>query len=564
MAEEKEKKKKRKPSKKKKKFYIILLLIGFMVLGILSYFGYDWYEKNTLQALKKINTENVVTKKTAKLYNEKKKVVGTLEKGFTLSLKKVKSPTTKNRYLKIKDSNYYIYYKDIKKASKEKEKENSYYLPLQKEIETKKDVTLYDGKKEMVNIKQSIQASVEKKDEKNYYISFLGKTLRIEKKEVAKEKEAKEEIKGKANHVSVIFYDKIKNDCGEDTTCLKPASVKAHIKRLQKEGYYFLTKEDFLNYIKGNINVKEKAIFMAINEESEEAKKVTEETKVPLEKIEEKDGYQLMVTNKTATPNEKEKTINCYQAKSYTIIDNYVRMANGEEVADNGKETPNDQRIAVINYHFFYDGTFDTSCNETICLEKAKFQEQLQWLKDNGYKTLTIEEFADWMDGIIELPQNSVLLTVDDGGHGTGTQNGNILIPLLEEYKMHATLFLITGWDWKISDYQSPYLDIQSHSYNLHYEASCPDGRGLVACSDYQTVKTDLQKSLDIIRDNTSFCFPFYSYDRESLQAVQELGFRVAFIGGSVKARRTDNHYLIPRFPIVDDITLNEFIWMVS
>ena len=73
MAEEKEKKKKRKPSKKKKKFYIILLLIGFMVLGILSYFGYDWYEKNTLQALKKINTENVVTKKTAKLYNEKKK-----------------------------------------------------------------------------------------------------------------------------------------------------------------------------------------------------------------------------------------------------------------------------------------------------------------------------------------------------------------------------------------------------------------------------------------------------------------------------------------------------------
>ena len=241
-------------------------------------------------------------------------------------------------------------------------------------------------------------------------------------------------------------------------------------------------------------------------------------------------------------------------------------MASGTDTPDNGRENSTNQSVPVLNYHFFYDETIpgeSDACHESICLEKKKLESHLKWLKENDYKTLTIEEFADWMDGIIEIPDKSVLLTIDDGAHGTGKHNGNVLIPLLEQYQEYATLFLIAGW-WDIENYRSPYLDIQSHSFNLHYEATCPDGRGKVACSDYETVKQDLQQSLDVIKDNTSFCFPFYSYDNESLQAIKELGFRISFVGGSVNAKKSNNHYLIPRYPIMDDISLNEFISIVS
>ena len=146
---------------------------------------------------------------------------------------------------------------------------------------------------------------------------------------------------------------------------------------------------------------------------------------------------------------------------------------------------------------------------------------------------------------------------------GTGKHNGNKLIPILEKYKQHATLFLITGW-WDLSNYQSPYLDVQSHTHNLHFEAQCADGRGMVACSDYKTVKSDLEQSLKVLGDNTSFCFPFYSYDNESLQALKELKFRVAFIGGNVKTNRNQNNLLITRYPILNDITLQDFINMVQ
>ena len=55
-----------------------------------------------------------------------------------------------------------------------------------------------------------------------------------------------------------------------------------------------------------------------------------------------------------------------------------------------------------------------------------------------------MEEFRKWMYGEIEIPSKSILITVDDGAMGTGKHNGNKLNPLLEEYHMNATLFLIT------------------------------------------------------------------------------------------------------------------------
>ena len=109
-------------------------------------------------------------------------------------------------------------------------------------------------------------------------------------------------------------------------------------------------------------------------------------------------------------------------------------------------ETSKEQKIAVLNYHFFYDPTKGEKCDQSICLDVKKFREQLDYLKANNFKTLTMEEFRAWMYGEIELPEKSVLITIDDGAMGTGKDNGNKLIPLLEEYKMHATLFLISSW----------------------------------------------------------------------------------------------------------------------
>jgi len=229
-----------------------------------------------------------------------------------------------------------------------------------------------------------------------------------------------------------------------------------------------------------------------------------------------------------------------------------TKKANSNEVATS---------IPVLNYHFFYHDEYGNYCNEIICLSKSKLEEQFKYLHDNGYVTLTIQQFNDWYDGKIEVPEKSVLLTIDDGGMGTSISDGNVLIPLLEKYEINATLFLITAW-WSKDDYKSDYLDVESHGFDIHKQGSCGDKR--LVCLDKEQLKNDLQLSINLLESNKAFCYPFYRYTTDSIEVIEELGFSTAFIGGSRNATRYDNRYLIPRYPIVDGITIDEFIYMVK
>lgn len=222
-------------------------------------------------------------------------------------------------------------------------------------------------------------------------------------------------------------------------------------------------------------------------------------------------------------------------------------------------------KIAVLNYHFFYDPDLGESCNQSICEKVKDFRAQLDYLKNNGYKTLTMKEFRDWMYGEIELPSKSVLITVDDGWMGTGTHNGNKLIPILEEYQMHATLFLVTGW-WDVSNYQSDYLEIESHTNDMHMSGYCEGKtRGAqMLCYDKEKRDEDLRKSIKVTGSKTAFCFPFYAYDAASIQSVKDVGFELAFVGGWRKASRLDNKYKIPRFAIQKTTSLAEFARIVG
>jgi len=220
-----------------------------------------------------------------------------------------------------------------------------------------------------------------------------------------------------------------------------------------------------------------------------------------------------------------------------------------------------EQKVAVLNYHFFYEN-WSEGCHESICENMDRFREQLKWLNDNGYKTLTMKEFVDWMYGNISVPEKSVLITIDDGAYGTGKHNGNHLIPTLEEYKVHATLFLITGW-WDISNYQSEYLEVESHTHDLHIRENCGH-TSKVNCVGYDRLLDDLKQSIEITKSTTAFCFPFYESTNESIQAVKDAGFKVAFVGGNRKASRSSDKYRIPRYPIQDSTTLEKFISYVQ
>ena len=83
-------------------------------------------------------------------------------------------------------------------------------------------------------------------------------------------------------------------------------------------------------------------------------------------------------------------------------------------------------------------------------------------------------------------------------------------------------------------------------------------------CNSKEEVIADLKTSIEITNSKTAFCFPFYAYNNATVENVKEVGFKLAFVGGNKKVSRIDNKYLIPRYVIQKNTSLNSFINMIK
>ena len=75
-----------------------------------------------------------------------------------------------------------------------------------------------------------------------------------------------------------------------------------------------------------------------------------------------------------------------------------------------------------------------------ITVAPQNFRAQIRWLAINGWRGITCDDFARFLNGE-QLPDRSVLITFDDGY----LDNWVHAAPILAEFGLHAVLFLITG-----------------------------------------------------------------------------------------------------------------------
>ena len=542
---EKEENIKEKKKKKIKKPILIILILLLIVLFSTS--GYLIYINLLTNNIKNNYSDFVKTIKNTNIYDKDNNKIGTITKNITLELNKIKNIDQNNKYFNIKDTEYKIYYKDVEKTKNSASKETKNYLVFNLNIKTNKPVKLLKDGKEAITLDKGLNTAVEYIKDNKYYITYFNELYSIEKNDNIEEIEVKNNENKEAKFVSVINHNTIEENCSA-YECTTINNIKEQINKLKEASYNFISKEEYLLFIENGMRLKENSVLLTTNNLNDTAKNISKELNVPIELFTADDNINFVATNKKSKKNEAKEALNRYEVKSYSTTASILRMAKGEEVYEaDPNYNRNNQKIAVLNYHFFYDPTIGESCNEIICLTTQKFEEHLTYFRDNGFKTVTMNEFVRWYDGEIDLPPKSVLITVDDGAMGTGAHNGNHLIRLLEKYDMHATLFLIAGW-WDINNYISPNLDIQSHTFDMHLKGTC--GKGQLVCYDYEKAKQDIQKSLDIIGNNDSFCYPFYDYSDRAIQVIKDLGFQVAFAGGNQKASRLSNRYIIPRYPI--------------
>lgn len=209
-------------------------------------------------------------------------------------------------------------------------------------------------------------------------------------------------------------------------------------------------------------------------------------------------------------------------------------------------------RVPVTVYHFIYlEG--DNSCQESICHSEKQISSHFNYLRENNFFTMNTTELGKFIDGKIRVPEKSILVTIDDGARAEK------FVPLLEEYKVNATLFLVSSWYDK-QTFASPYMEIASHSHNLHNPGVCPGGQGSpLKCADRSSLLEDLRASRETLDGTKAFCFPFYEYNDYALSVIEEAGFEMGFIGGGRMASPGINKLKIPRIPLSGSTTVEQY-----
>lgn len=217
--------------------------------------------------------------------------------------------------------------------------------------------------------------------------------------------------------------------------------------------------------------------------------------------------------------------------------------------------------IRTFTYHTVYRP--DQKCTSIeICHPISQFEEQMKYLHDNDYLTLTLEEVEMFLDKKIRIPTKTVALTLDDG---IFLENS---IPLVEKYEVYATFFIITS-KTDVSKYMnSKYARFESHSDNLHNNYKCPLNRpssqgGQMLCESEENIIKDLKLSQEKLNGSNYFAYPFFDFNDNAINALKKAGFKMAFIGqwntNGYSTYDTDR-FMVRRKTIFGNLKLPSFI----
>lgn len=367
---------------------------------------------------------------------------------------------------------------------------------------------------------------------------------------VATNKDAKiyELINGKYIDMGVIYKDtKLKLENVVDKTSeyfkIKDLNGQYYIKYsdICKSKSYYNINDRYNNYIPFNKNIITNNITTFYNENGK-MYTINESFNLPII-IDEEDKYYI----------------------EYNDMLLYIMKEDIKSIVDNNNtEEQNTKGVPVLNYHFVYIPE-EEECNQEICHTEEQFRMHLSYIKDNGYFTPTMKELEMYIDGKIQLPK-SVMITIDDG------RNVNIATKILEEYQLNATAFIVTSRFNIEKDFiKSNYVELQSHSHNLHNAGTCPPGYGQgggLTCLNDEEILNDLAESRKALNGATAFCYPFFEYNSHSIELLKKAGFTIAFAGeyagGQTQATVGMDKFRIPRWVIVTYTTMSTFISYVS
>ncbi|MDO8941247.1 MAG: poly-beta-1,6-N-acetyl-D-glucosamine N-deacetylase PgaB [Methylicorpusculum sp.] len=254
------------------------------------------------------------------------------------------------------------------------------------------------------------------------------------------------------------------------------------------------------------------------------------------------------------------------------------------------------QSFMALSYHDVQEKRND----EPLTVSKAHLIEQFSWLKKNNFHPVSLQTLINAQRNKIPLPDNTVLLTFDDG-HSSSYK---IVFPLLKSFGFPAVISIVTSWieaaphesvqygtdlrprndflTWhQIKEmHDSGLIEIATHSHDLHKGINGnPQGSLQPAATTrmfdnsqqrYESdevfarrITQDLEQSVKLIEQHLKLKpriinWPYGSYSVETLQLAQRQGLTLSLTLDEGPNNLSDA-FLIKRQMISNNLDINQF-----
>jgi peptidoglycan/xylan/chitin deacetylase (PgdA/CDA1 family) len=226
-----------------------------------------------------------------------------------------------------------------------------------------------------------------------------------------------------------------------------------------------------------------------------------------------------------------------------------------------GVESRGYQLVPILCYH-----NLGSQTRGRLLMSASAFEEQMRYLKREGYHVITLKEFLAFASLRQQLPRKTVVLTFDDGWRSFK----EFAYPILKELGFPATLFIYTDFigariamSWpELKELAQEGFDIQAHSKTHE------DMRRKPTESDEEyarRMQTELVQPLTIFQQRVGqspkiLAYPYGSHDDEVVKRVREAGYQAA-----LDVRRQGNPSFTPtltihRAQIYSEMNLDDFI----
>ena len=232
----------------------------------------------------------------------------------------------------------------------------------------------------------------------------------------------------------------------------------------------------------------------------------------------------------------------------------------------------NEINIPIIMYHAVSDVS---SIQGDYVISSQEFENDLRYLKGEGYKTIFINDIVNFVSGNGKLPDKPIVLTFDDGYYN----NYLYVFPLIKKYNMKASISPVAyfsemytesgevsecyshcTWQQLKEMAESGYIELGNHSYNYHACDGVHNGIGQTngeGDEDYsKRITDDLTTAQNMIFDNTGvrwefLAYPFGVYNENSEKIIKPMNFKAALTCASgvnrIKEGEIDKLYNLRR-----------------